>query len=120
MCPQNSHQTGDDALCELAAILNNEKRITDVLARYGGDEFAILLPETGFQGALTLAERMRKKVESSLKVSDQPLTISCGVAEWLGSKEQTPADLLRCADAALYQAKQAGRNKVWTPAATRA
>ena len=109
----SGHQAGDNMLRELAAILNNEKRTTDILARYGGDEFAILLPETGIEGAFELAERMRNKVESSLKVNGQPLTISCGVAEWQGLPDQTSSDLLRCADAALYQAKQAGRNHVW-------
>jgi diguanylate cyclase (GGDEF)-like protein len=108
------HQAGDKILCELADVLSREIRTPDVLARYGGDEFAVLSPQTNLVGAMGLAERMRKMVESSLAASGRTITISCGVAEWSGLRNETVADVLRRADAALYQAKQAGRNRVRT------
>jgi diguanylate cyclase (GGDEF)-like protein len=108
------HPAGDRILCEMADLLHKEKRANDVLARYGGDEFVMLAPQTNLQGALDLAERMRKRIQSSLSVEGQPVTISCGVAEWSGLKVEDVADVLRSADMALYQAKQAGRNRVKT------
>jgi diguanylate cyclase (GGDEF)-like protein len=111
---KSGHPAGDQVLRRLVEILGREKRATDVLARYGGDEFAILMPETSLQGAVDVAERMRKKVESSLAVQDQPVTISCGLAGWSSPQDEAPTDVLRRADAALYQAKQAGRNRVQT------
>jgi len=114
------HQAGDRILREMADILHEESRANDMLARYGGDEFAILSPQTDLRGALDLAERMRKKIQSSLTAEGRPITISCGVAEWSGLRDEAVADVLRRADIALYQAKQAGRNRVKPEARTTA
>jgi diguanylate cyclase (GGDEF)-like protein len=90
-------------------------RATDVVARYGGEEFAIILPETETTGARTKAEVIRKAVESHpFKGSDGPgsrVTVSIGVAAFPGESADAPT-LIRRADRALYQAKEAGRNRV--------
>ncbi len=106
------HIVGDEALQQLADILRQEIRKTDILTRYGGDEFVILMPEIGLDDAVNAAERMRSKAESTLTFSGQTVTISCGVAEWSGAETESGTDLLRRADTALYKAKNAGRNNV--------
>jgi len=108
------HIAGDKALRQLADILSQEMRQTDVLARYGGDEFVILMPETDLSDAVGAAERMRKKAESAVMQCGRSLTISCGVAGWSGAEDETGTDVLRRADAALHRAKRAGRNNVQT------
>lgn len=109
------HPTGDLVICTLADICRKESREIDVVARLGGEEFAILLPETGVQEASALAERIRATVEKntvkSLNGEEFCFTVSIGAAE------QQPADkseekLVGLADAALYQAKTSGRNRV--------
>ncbi len=111
---QHGHSAGDQILCGLAEVLRGELRETDVLARYGGDEFVILMPQTKLDGAMDLADRMRRTVGSRLSIAGQTITISCGVAEWTGLRDETIAEVLRRADAALYQAKRGGRNRVET------
>ena len=105
------HTMGDQVLRQLADILRKEIRQTDILARYGGDEFVILMPETDINAAVSVVERVREKAESALATYGQTVTISCGVAEWSAS-EISSADVLRRADTALYKAKRTGRNNV--------
>jgi diguanylate cyclase (GGDEF)-like protein len=105
------HPAGDEALREFANLLRVHLRDIDVAARLGGEEFAVLLPETDLEGALTVAERLRRHVDDrgALKQSDIRLTTSIGVAQYhAGSRE----DLLRQADEGLYRAKQQGKNCV--------
>jgi diguanylate cyclase (GGDEF)-like protein len=102
---QQGHLCGDQILCDLAKLLEEEAREVDVLARYGGDEFTIVMTQTNLEGALVLAERVRVKVEQSMSI-----TISGGVAS--AKKNDTPAELFRRADVALYSAKVAGRNRI--------
>ena len=109
---EGGHLAGDQALRGLADVLARQTRQTDVLARYGGDEFVVLMPETALREAAEVAERIRRQTETDLAFSGRPLTVSCGVATWSGSPDETPTDLLRRADAALYRAKAAGRNQV--------
>ena len=89
-------------------------RRDEVFARYGGEEFSIILPETGLEGARALAEGLREKIESSRFVfqgDSMPVTISIGVA-LLTDTDKTSLDLIRAADAKLYEAKRGGRNTV--------
>jgi diguanylate cyclase len=88
----------------------------DVAARYGGDEFAVLLPETGAPGALTVAEYIRRVIERR-RVSDfageiEPVAVTISVGLATLARSDAAHDLLRRADKALYQAKKSGRNQV--------
>jgi len=105
------HLAGDQALQQLADCLRKVKRSTDVLARFGGDEFMLLLPETTLRNAANLMNRIRLAVQNLPGPGGQPLTISCGVEE---GSIQAPNEALRRADMALYEAKHAGRNQVRT------
>jgi diguanylate cyclase (GGDEF)-like protein len=104
------HLQGDAVLAELAKILVAGKRESDVAARYGGEEFGVLLHETNEVGAMTLAERIRAKVEAADFPGGLRLSISIGVAATDDDAQFTA--LLEKADQALYAAKQAGRNTV--------
>jgi diguanylate cyclase (GGDEF)-like protein len=110
------HPVGDLVLQQLAAIMKSTARDTDAAARFGGDEFVILLPDTGWQGALTFAERLRRRVDDfSFGPPGAPMTItiSVGVALARGSDPISPEELLKEADRSLYKAKQQGRNRVF-------
>jgi len=104
------HLQGDAVLADLAKILVAGKRESDVAARYGGEEFGIILHETNETGAMTLAERIRAKVEAATFPGGLKLTISIGLAA--SDDESQFTALLEKADQALYLAKQAGRNAV--------
>ena len=111
------HPVGDIVLQQLAGIMKVTARDTDSVARFGGDEFVILLPDTGWQGALTFAERLRRCVDDySFGPPDAPVTttISVGVALGRGSEATSADALLKEADTALYKAKTAGRNRVFS------
>lgn len=111
------HQVGDIVLIEVARLLQETARTSDLVARYGGEEFCAILPETDIEGAEIFAERLRKAVEEhKVEVNGQVLsvTISIGVANQVMSKARTKDELIKFADAALYQAKKAGRNRSMT------
>ncbi len=108
------HQVGDACLTRIAQTLrNNARRPGDLAARYGGDEFVVLLPDTDMRGAHNVANAMRRAVEALKIQHDSPnvpgiLTISAGVASTkLSQSNKMSSDLLRSADAALYRAKKA-------------
>jgi diguanylate cyclase (GGDEF)-like protein len=109
------HPTGDLVICALASICRKASREIDVVARLGGEEFAILLPETGIQEALAVAERIRAAVENTLVKSlgdvEFRFTVSIGVAEQQ-PEDKSEETLIGMADTALYQAKTSGRNRV--------
>lgn len=109
------HATGDDALKALAGCMNTQKRTPDILARYGGDEFVILMPETKAEDAVPLLHRIRAKVEQIKVAENVSTTISCGIAQNLPDQDSSPSEVIRRADLALYEAKSAGRNcvKLW-------
>lgn len=109
------HATGDEALKKLAECMKNQKRTPDVLARYGGDEFVILMPETKANDAVTLLERIRAKVQKIEVAENFSMTISCGIAQSLPDNADSSSEVIRRADLALYEAKSAGRNcvKLW-------
>ncbi len=104
------HPSGDQALVQLADVLREIKRASDFVARLGGEEFAIVLVDTGFEGGVFAAERIRKTVETA-QWARRPLTVSLGVAVFEADMPDVEA-LLAAADRALYQAKRAGRNRV--------
>ncbi len=110
------HLAGDQVLIELAMVLGRAARSVDTVARYGGDEFVIAVPETGEAGAIAFAERLRDKIESHPFDIGKPeplhLTVSIGVAGFPEPKVESAEDLLECADRALYRAKAGGRNLV--------
>jgi diguanylate cyclase (GGDEF)-like protein len=111
------HPVGDIVLQQLAGIMKVTARDTDSVARFGGDEFVIILPDTGWQGALTFAERLRRCVDDyTFGPPDGPVstTISVGVALGRGTDATSADALLKEADAALYKAKAAGRNRVFS------
>jgi diguanylate cyclase (GGDEF)-like protein len=108
------HQTGDFILQELAALGLASVRKSDLLARYGGEEFALILPDTDLAQAQILAGRLWQKVQEHRFIHHEeviPITISLGVAS-TGTVDVTrKEELIRAADAALYRAKEAGRNR---------
>lgn len=107
------HATGDEALRAVAEAIRRNLRAQDVVARWGGEEFIFLLPETGEAGATRAADFVREQVAASpieLAGEPLPLTLSAGVAEHRA--ERTLDATLAAADRALYRAKEAGRNRV--------
>lgn len=111
------HDVGDMALRHVAEKLVETCRRTDVVTRFGGEEFAVLMPGTGLRDAACSAERSRNAVESlSLKtpLGDIQLTVSIGVSACSPEHLLTVEQLIKAADTALYQAKAAGRNNVKT------
>lgn len=108
------HQAGDDVLKCVAARLKTLLRDSDQIARYGGEEFAIILPMTPLKDALLSAERLRKSVESYKIIYDErsiAITMSFGIASWEYNREIDVEGFVKMADEALYDAKNAGRNK---------
>ncbi len=106
------HPAGDDALRLLAQCMGEQKRVPDVLARYGGDEFVVLMPETRAVEAAILLERIRTKVPEIKLDQAMAFTVSCGIAECMLTVDSAPGEVMRRADLALYEAKSAGRNCV--------
>jgi diguanylate cyclase (GGDEF)-like protein len=111
---EHGHVAGDHALGALARSARAALRAADVLGRLGGEEFAILLPDTELSGALVVAERVRATVEGALVQNGEGrsigVTISVGVAQM--QADESLEALLKRADLALYAAKDRGRNRV--------
>ena len=132
MCVNHAlgHDEGDKVLQSLARVLASAARPGSTLARIGGDEFAVLLPQTDLESAAKYAETLRllienahagsplrKKVEESIElVCDRVFTMSIGVAVNLPGTEWGAQDLLRVAEDRMYRAKGNGRNQVWARA----
>ncbi|MBI1320075.1 MAG: diguanylate cyclase [Candidatus Hydrogenedens sp.] len=109
------HLIGDSVLVEIANRLQRRVRSTDLCARYGGEEFVVLMPQTDHEGAERQAERVRATVANApfdgLPSAEQ-VSISVGVSVFDEERMRGPADLLRAADNALYEAKSGGKNQV--------
>lgn len=112
---QFGHAVGDQALYALAQHLQQHIRAADVLGRYGGEEFAVLMPHTGISEACQTAERLRQHIgEAPIQTNVGKLTVSVsiGVAAYQPDRDATIDELIDRADRAMYAAKQAGRNQV--------
>lgn len=109
------HLFGDDALCRIAEVIQSMVRKGDVAARYGGDEFVILLPHTDLGGAVILADRIREKLSSETIGNRNKktvyLTASFGISSLMAGSLFSMEDLINQADDALYQAKERGKNQ---------
>jgi diguanylate cyclase (GGDEF)-like protein len=110
------HGKGDEVLAAVAAVASDTVRDSDLVGRYGGEEFLVLLPDTGREGAMKVAEKLRLAIsEMGVPGMDWRITSSFGVAV-LPDDAREPEELLRVADRALYLAKTNGRNRVETAA----
>lgn len=110
------HEMGDALLKDVASLLRSKLRAGDIPCRYGGDEFLVILPEVDKPGALNIAQRLRREVSAHFTPTEgdpncDRLTLSIGVATFPEDADN-PTELLRCADQALYRAKQMGRDRV--------
>lgn len=109
------HQAGDEALCCVAQLLRKEVRPGDIVSRYGGEEFAIILPKSSVEDSVAVAHRIRREIAiQPIRISSEDrihLTASLGLATF-PSDVQSEESLLRKADQALFQAKKLGRNRV--------
>jgi diguanylate cyclase (GGDEF)-like protein/putative nucleotidyltransferase with HDIG domain len=107
---RSGHQVGDTALQRVARVLSEGKRQIDAAARVGGEEFALILPDTSQDDAFVVAERLRCALREEFAEESVPITISFGLATYPLHGE-TASSLLRAADEALYAAKDSGRNR---------
>jgi diguanylate cyclase (GGDEF)-like protein len=109
------HLAGSKALVEASAIIRGSARETDVAARFGGDEFSVVLPETGREGAMSVAERIRDRISACEFLASDGLSVhltaSIGVAT-LPDVAASAEELLRAADVAMYRVKDAGKNGI--------
>jgi diguanylate cyclase (GGDEF)-like protein/putative nucleotidyltransferase with HDIG domain len=104
------HPTGDAALVRVGQLLSSSRREIDPVSRTGGEEFAVILPETNGQEGYVVAERLREAVEDAFIEEAIPLTMSIGVASY-PNQGREPDTLIAAADQALYAAKELGRNR---------
>lgn len=110
------HLAGDHVLKEVSSIIRRESRVSDIVSRYGGEEFAVILPETGKRMSLIFAERLRVLVESKsfamedMKIEEK-VTLSIGIS-YFPEDASSPSQLIDRADKALYEAKASGKNQV--------
>ena len=111
------HLAGDRCLIRIAQLVQNTcNRAGDLLARFGGEEFVLLLPDTDCPGAIRVAERIQQAVERQAiphpkAVVAGRVTLSIGIATLIPDGHNSPQDLIGIADAALYRAKSGGRNR---------
>jgi diguanylate cyclase (GGDEF)-like protein len=107
------HPVGDEAIKAMAGAASKYLRPTDVIGRFGGEEFVVLLPHTDEPGAIIAAERIREAVSQVMvQAGDKVVTFTVSIGAATHAKRVKIDQLLECADQALYAAKQGGRNQV--------
>ncbi len=110
------HDVGDDVIMSLASTLQEESRKSDIISRWGGEEFVILLAATNINGALVISEKIRKVVEELVimigDAEELKFTVSIGISQINKEKDVSIENSINRADKALYEAKETGRNKV--------
>jgi diguanylate cyclase (GGDEF)-like protein len=113
---QHGHLAGSKVLMEAAAVIRGCARETDVVARFGGDEFSLVLPDTNTEGAVQVAERIRDRLRLSRFLTSDGLsvrqTVSIGVATLEPDKPRTADELMKAADMAMYRVKAAGKDGI--------
>ncbi|MCK4659782.1 MAG: diguanylate cyclase [Phycisphaerae bacterium] len=115
----HGHQVGDELLMLTALTITSQLRAADVAARFGGDEFVVLLPQTSCSRARTLSERIAEKLTADVhaQLPQVKLTLSIGIGSLQGIDSDDPDELVRAADRALYAAKSEGKNRIATATA---
>ena len=110
----HGHHAGDNLLRQIAGILRERVRTTDIVARLSGDEFAVLMPQTDTAGALQLGEDLRTQVAETARATTEHngVTISVGITMFGGGRSAAPEAVLVGADQAMYRAKEGGRNQI--------
>jgi diguanylate cyclase (GGDEF)-like protein len=112
----HGHLAGSASLVEAAGVIRRSARETDVVARFGGDEFALILPDTGSEGAAAVGERIRERIAEHAFLTgeglDIHLTVSVGVAT-LPDVAASAEELIKAADLAMYRVKESGKNNVF-------
>ncbi len=108
------HHAGDNLIRQVAGVMRERVRATDIVARLSGDEFAILMPQTDVEGALHLGEDLRAQVAETIQPTPdaEPATISVGITMFGGEKGIGAESVLVAADQAMYRAKEGGRNQI--------
>ncbi|MEX0692659.1 MAG: diguanylate cyclase [Gemmatimonadales bacterium] len=112
---EHGHVAGDRVLAAMGELLRRDARAVDIVGRYGGDEFILVLPETPLEGAVVFAERLRQRIHAvDFAEGGEPwyVSASIGVAGYPTEDVATSEDLIACADQAMYRAKHEGRNQV--------
>ncbi len=110
----HGHQAGDNLIRQIAAIMRERVRGTDIVARLSGDEFSVLMPQTDVRGAMTLAEELRTQVAENARPAPEadPATISIGISMFGRKPRGSSEGVLVAADQAMYTAKQGGRDRI--------
>ncbi|MDJ0776731.1 MAG: GGDEF domain-containing protein [Gammaproteobacteria bacterium] len=109
----HGHEIGNQALCHLAEILRGEVRTTDIVCRYGGEEFALVFPETHLNLAVKVADRIRLEIQDTPAQTDAGelrMTVSMGASVYMKTSAQDIDEFVDSVDKFLYEAKQSGRN----------
>jgi diguanylate cyclase (GGDEF)-like protein len=111
---EHGHHAGDNLIRQIATILRDRIRSTDMVARLSGDEFAVLMPQTDTEGAMRLGEDLRTQVAETARaaVEGDRVTISVGITMFGGRRDTAPEAVLVAADQAMYTAKEAGRDQI--------
>ncbi len=109
----HGHEIGNQALCHLADILRSEVRTTDIVCRYGGEEFALIFPETHLNLAVKVADRIRLEIQNTpakTEVGALEMTVSMGASVYMKTSSFDIDEFVDSVDKFLYEAKQSGRN----------